>query len=63
MSCRPFLKGMYLTLDSWHPHWDYEGRKQDSDGLDSDLSEDSLGGEADEALSQITGLYSKWDAA
>ena len=26
-SCRTFLKGMHLTLDSWNPHWDPEGWK------------------------------------
>ena len=37
------MKGMHPTLDSWLPHRDSEGRKQDPDGLDSDLSEDNLG--------------------
>ena len=37
-SCRPFLKEMHLTLDSWCPHQDPEGRKQGPYGLGSDLS-------------------------
>ena len=45
---------MHLTLDSWCPYWDYEGRKQDPYGLVSDLSEDNFGGEAEEALGKIT---------
>ena len=24
-SCRPFLEGMHITLDSWSPYWDSEG--------------------------------------
>ena len=37
ISCSPFMKGMHLTLDSWNPHWDPEGWKQDQYGLDIDL--------------------------
>ena len=44
---------MHLTLDSWCPYWDYEGRKQDPYGLVSDLSEDNFGGEAEEALGKL----------
>ena len=49
------MKGMYLTLDSWRPHWNSELWKQDPDELDSNLPEDNLVGEAEEALVQITG--------
>ena len=59
----PFLKVIHLTLDSWCPHMGSEGWKQDLDGLNSDLSEDNLGGEAEEYLGQTTGLPSKGDAA
>ena len=54
---------MHITLDSWCPHWDSEGWKQDPDGLYIDMSEYNLVGEAEEALSQITGMPSKGDAA
>ena len=57
------LKVMNITLDSWCPHRDSEGWKQDPDGLYIDMSEYNLGGEAEEALSQITGMPSKGDAA
>ena len=57
------MKVMHLTLDSWRPHWDSEGRKKDPDGLDSDLSEDNLGDDVEEDLIQITGSSSKGDAA
>ena len=63
MSCRPFLKVMHPNLDYWIPHRDYEGWKQDPDGMDSDLSEDNLGDEAGESLGKITGSPSKGDAA
>ena len=53
---------MNLALASCHPHGDSSRWKQDPDGLDSDMSEDNLGGEAKEALVQITGFPSKWDA-
>ena len=49
-----FLKVAYLTLDSLRPHRDSEGCKQDPDVLDSNMSEDNLVGEAEEALVQIT---------
>ena len=58
-SCRQSMKGMHLTLDSWHPNGYPEGWKHDPYGLDNDLSEDNLGGEAEEALGQITGMPSK----
>ena len=57
------MKGMYLTLDSWRPHWNYEGWKQDPDVPESNLSEDKLGGEAEEALVQIIGTTRNGDAA
>ena len=61
-SCRPFLKRMHLTLDSWCTHR-YPGIwKQDSDELGSDLSEDKLGGEGEEALVQMNRTPSKGDA-
>ena len=50
---------MHLALDSRQSHQDSEGCKQDPYELDSDLSEDNLGGEAEEVLGQITGLPSK----
>ena len=53
---------MHLTLDYWRPHQDSEGCKQDPDGLDSDLSGDNLGGEAEEYLGQINASPSKGDA-
>ena len=62
-SCRPFLRGIHITLDSWRPHRDSEGWKQDPDGLYSDMSGNNLGGEAEEALVQITGIPSKGGAA
>ena len=54
---------MHLTLDSWCPHRDSEGWKQKPDGLDSDLSEDNVGGDTEEALGQITGSTIKEGAA
>ena len=54
---------MHLALDSWCPYWDSEVWKRGSDGLDSDLSEDNLGGEAEEYLGRITGSPSKGDAS
>ena len=62
-SCRPFLEGMHITLDSWSPYWDSEGWKKDPDVLESDLLEDHLGDETEEALGQITGSSRKVDAA
>ena len=62
-SCRPFLKGMYLNLDSWSPHREYEAWKLDPDGMNSDLLEDNLGGKSEEALRKITGLPRKGDSA
>ena len=53
---------MHITLDSWRPHRDSTGRKQDPYGLDSDISEDNLGGDYEEDLGQITGSPSKGDA-
>ena len=49
-SFRPFLKVMHLTLYSWLPKSDPEGCKQDIYGMDSDISEDNLGGEDEELL-------------
>ena len=46
-SCRKFLKGMHLTLDSWQQHRDSEGWKWDPYVLYIDLLEDNLGGEAE----------------
>ena len=60
--CGPFLKGMNINLDSWLPHRDPEGWKQDPYGLDSYLSVDNLGGEDEEALGQITGTPIKGGA-
>ena len=56
------MKVMHITLDSWLPHRYPEKLKQDPDGLNSDLSEDNLVGEAKESLGQITGTPSKGDA-
>ena len=60
--CGPFLKVMNINLDSWRPHQDPEGWKQDPYGLDSYLSVDNLGGEDEEALGQITGTPIKGGA-
>ena len=54
---------MHLTLNSWRPHRDHEEKKQDAYGLDSDLSEDKFGVEAEEALVHITGTPRKGYAA
>ena len=54
---------MYLTLYYWQTHQDPEGWKHDPYGLYSDLSEDNLGGEAEESLGEITGTPSKGTAA
>ena len=54
---------MHLTLDSWRPHRDPEGWKQDPGGLCIDLSKDNLGGEAEEALGQTTLTPSKGASA
>ena len=62
-SCRPFLKVIHITLEYWRLYWDSEEWKQDPDGLDSDLSEDKLGGKVEEDLLQITGMPSKGDTA
>ena len=58
-SCRPFIKGMHITLDFWLPHWDPEGWKQDPDRLNNGLYENNLGGEAEEGLVKITVTPSK----
>ena len=55
----PVVKIMHLALEYLRPHWYPEGWKQDPDGLYSDLSEDNLGGEAEEALVQNTGTPRK----
>ena len=55
MIFRPFLKGKYITLESWSLHWDPEGLKLDPDGLVSDLSEDNFGCDDEEASGGITG--------
>ena len=55
------MKGM-ITLYSWKPHQDSECWKQDPYVLYSDLSEYTLGGEAEEALVQSTGYTRKGDA-
>ena len=57
------MKGMHISLDSWRPHIDPKGWKEDPYGLCIDLSEHTLGGEAEEASDQITGTPSKGDAA
>ena len=57
------MKGMHLTLDSWRPHRHSEGWEHNTEGMGSDLSEDNLGGEAWEALVQITGITRKGDEA
>ena len=44
------MKGMHITLDSWRLHRDYEGWKQDPDGMGSDLLEDNLGGDAEKVF-------------
>ena len=54
---------MHLALASCHPHGDSSRWKQDPDGLDSDMSEDNLVGEAEEALGQNTGSSIKGGAA
>ena len=46
MSCRPFAKGMNLTMESWSPYRDSEVWKQEPDGMVSDIPEDNLGGES-----------------
>ena len=56
------MNGIHLNLDSWRPNRDSEGWKQETDELDSDLSEDNLGGEAEEDLGQITGTPIKGNA-
>ena len=53
------MKVMHLTLESWQPHQDPIVWKQDPDGLESDLSEDNLVGEAEEYLGKITGMPRK----
>ena len=56
------MKVMHITLDSWRPHQDPEGWKQDPNGLVSDMSEDNLGAEVQETLGQVTGTPSKGNA-
>ena len=56
------MKVMHLALDSCRPNQDPEGWKQYPYGLDSDLSEGNLVGEAEEYFFQITGSPSKEDA-
>ena len=51
------------TLESWLPHRDSEGWKHDLDGIGSDILEDNLGGEAEEAMGQITGTPNNGDVA
>ena len=58
-----FLKLTNLALDSWRPHRDSKRCKQDPDRINSDISEDSLVGESEEALGQISGTPSKGGAA
>ena len=53
---------MHLNLYYWNPYRDSEEWKKYTDGLDSDLSEDNLGGEAEEDLGQITGTPIKGNA-
>ena len=43
--CRPFLKGMHLTLEYSHPHRESKVWKQVRDGLEGDLTEEKLGSE------------------
>ena len=50
---------MHLALEYWLPNQDPERFKEDPYGLDSDISEDNLGGEAEEYLVQITVIPSK----
>ena len=57
------MKVMHLTLDSWSPHQDPEGWKQDSYGMDGDLADENLGGEVEEALGQIVGASRKASAS
>ena len=54
---------MNIALDSWRPHQDSEGWKQDIYGLENNLLEDRLVGEDEEALGQITGSPSKGDVS
>ena len=56
------MVGMHITLESWRPHKYPEECKQELDVLDSDLSEDNLVGEAEEALVKITRVPIKGDA-
>ena len=53
------MKGMHLTLDSWHPYRNPKGWKQEPDGLDIDIPQDNQGGEAEKYLVQITGTPRK----
>ena len=50
---------MQITLDYWIPHREPEVLKQEPYGLYIYLSKDNFGGEAKEALFQITGTTSK----
>ena len=50
-------------MESWSPYRDSEVWKQEPDGMVSDLPEDNLGGESQEALDQINGMPSKGDVA
>ena len=54
---------MHLTFESWHPNRYLKGWKQDPYGLVIDLSEDHLGGEAEEYLVQINKIPSKGSPA
>ena len=60
---RPFMKGIHLTLESWRPHREPEGWKQEPDGLEGDLADDNFGGEAEEALGKINGTSRKGPAS
>ena len=54
---------MHLNLYYWNPYRDSEEWKKYTDGLDSDLSEDNLGGKAEKSLGKITGTPSKGASA
>ena len=52
-SCRSFLKETHLNLDYCCLHQDPEVWKQDQYGMDSNISEDNLGGEAEYFWSKL----------
>ena len=62
-SCRSFLKEMHINLDYCCPHQDPEVRKQDPYGMDSNISEENLGGDAEDVLGQNNGTPSKGDVS